>query len=185
MQLLELACSSLTLHSVQWVYMKFHELACSFMRMYAVPIFVWEAHKNFAVLVIRTYDFMIFRLDVYTFRVVVAEYLRSVWSSKEVPKVLIPLGSVQCWFIFGIQAQNWCVSQGSLVWCKIIRNWQATSIYLQSNLRNMTHEYFLTTNRDSNSVITQKLIKVSLYVRASALWYKCDQITLPVLFEGF
>ncbi len=31
--------------------MKFHELAWSFMSLYAVPFFVRAAHKNFAVLV--------------------------------------------------------------------------------------------------------------------------------------
>ena len=31
--------------------MKFHELACSFMRLYAVKFFDCAAHKNFAVLV--------------------------------------------------------------------------------------------------------------------------------------
>ena len=31
--------------------MKFYELTCSYMSLYAVPFFVWVAHKNFAVLV--------------------------------------------------------------------------------------------------------------------------------------
>ncbi len=31
--------------------MKFQELVCNFMSLYAVPFFVWAAHKNFAVLV--------------------------------------------------------------------------------------------------------------------------------------
>ena len=45
------ACSSLSLHQVPWAYMKFHELAWRYMSLYAVPFFVWAAHKNFAVLV--------------------------------------------------------------------------------------------------------------------------------------
>ena len=47
----EFASSSLSLHEVPWAYVKFHELACSFMSLYAVPFFVWAAHKNFDVLV--------------------------------------------------------------------------------------------------------------------------------------
>ena len=51
----EHACSSMQVlmscHAVPWVYMKYHELACSSMSLYAVPLFVWAAHKNFAVLV--------------------------------------------------------------------------------------------------------------------------------------
>ena len=39
------------LHAGPWAYMKFHELAFSFMTFYAVPFFVWAAHKNFEVLV--------------------------------------------------------------------------------------------------------------------------------------
>ena len=31
--------------------MQFHEFACSFMTLYVVAIFIWAAHKNFAVLV--------------------------------------------------------------------------------------------------------------------------------------
>ena len=45
------ACSHISLYAVQWAYMKFHELACSFLSLHAVPFFVWAAHKNFAVLV--------------------------------------------------------------------------------------------------------------------------------------
>ena len=41
----------MTLHAVPWAYMKFHELACSYMSLYADPFFVWAAHKKFAVLV--------------------------------------------------------------------------------------------------------------------------------------
>ena len=48
---LEIAHSSLSLYEVPWAYMKFHELACRFMSLNAVPFFVWAAHKNFAVLV--------------------------------------------------------------------------------------------------------------------------------------
>ena len=44
-------CRSMSLHSVPGAYMKYQELACSFMSLYAVPFFVWAAHKNFAVLV--------------------------------------------------------------------------------------------------------------------------------------
>ena len=74
MQFPELACSSLSLHAVPWTLMKFneltwssmslhevpeacmqfHELACSFKTFYEVTVFVWAAHKNFAVLVERT-----------------------------------------------------------------------------------------------------------------------------------
>ena len=38
--------------TVPWAYMKFHELAvsCNFKSLYAVPFFVWAAHKDFAVL---------------------------------------------------------------------------------------------------------------------------------------
>ena len=48
---LELAYNSISLHKVPWACMQFHELACSFMTLYAVAVFVWAAHKNFAVLV--------------------------------------------------------------------------------------------------------------------------------------
>ena len=56
---MELACCSMSLHSVPWAYMKFQELAAvtwaciafSFMSLCAVPFFVCAAHKNFAVLV--------------------------------------------------------------------------------------------------------------------------------------
>ena len=41
----------MSLHKVPWACMQFHELACSFMTLYAVAVFVWAAHKNFAVLV--------------------------------------------------------------------------------------------------------------------------------------
>ena len=41
--------SYMSLHSVLWACMQFHEIAC--MSLYAVPFFVWAAHKNFAVLV--------------------------------------------------------------------------------------------------------------------------------------
>ena len=52
MQFPQVACSSLNIDEVQWDYMKFHELVCSFMSLHAVPFFVWAAHKNFIVLVI-------------------------------------------------------------------------------------------------------------------------------------
>ena len=45
------SCRSMSLHAVQWAYMKFNDLTWSFMSLYAVPFFVWAAHKNFAVLV--------------------------------------------------------------------------------------------------------------------------------------
>ena len=48
---LQNARRSMSLNKVPRAYMKFHELACSFMSLYAVPFFVWAAHKNFAVLV--------------------------------------------------------------------------------------------------------------------------------------
>ena len=51
MQFPELACSSLNFNEVQWAYMVFPEIACSCMSLYAVPFYVWAAHKNFAVLV--------------------------------------------------------------------------------------------------------------------------------------
>ena len=51
MQVHELPCSSLSLHEVTWAYIKFHELACSFMSLCVLPFFVWAALKNFAVLV--------------------------------------------------------------------------------------------------------------------------------------
>ena len=65
MQLHYLACGYISLHVSPWAYMQFpeftcslheltcslHELACSSMSLYAVPFFVWAAHKNFEVLV--------------------------------------------------------------------------------------------------------------------------------------
>ena len=32
--------------------MQLHKLACSFLSLHAIPLFVWAAHKNFAVLVV-------------------------------------------------------------------------------------------------------------------------------------
>ena len=42
------------LHELAWACacMKSYELACSSMSLYAVPFFVWTAHKNFALLVV-------------------------------------------------------------------------------------------------------------------------------------
>ena len=51
MQLHELACSYMSLHAVPQACMQLQELACSYKSLHAVPFFVWEAHKNFAVLV--------------------------------------------------------------------------------------------------------------------------------------
>ena len=42
----------MSLYAVPWAYMKFYKLAYSSMSLYAVPFFVWAAHKNFAVLVL-------------------------------------------------------------------------------------------------------------------------------------
>ena len=58
MQLHELACSSLSLHSVPWTFMKFHELVCSSFlclsssQEFRSACFVGAANKNFIVLVL-------------------------------------------------------------------------------------------------------------------------------------
>ena len=44
----------MSLHSVPLTFMKFNELACRFMSLYAVPFVVCAAHKNFAVLVYQS-----------------------------------------------------------------------------------------------------------------------------------
>ncbi len=44
---------AIPLQEVPWAYMRFHELACSFMSLYAIPFSVWAANKNFEELVYR------------------------------------------------------------------------------------------------------------------------------------
>ena len=41
----ELACSSISLHSVPWAYMKYHELACSTVSLHAVPWACMQFHE--------------------------------------------------------------------------------------------------------------------------------------------
>ena len=65
MLLRKLACSYMSLHSVLWACMQFHELAC--MSLYAVPFFVWAAHKNFAVLV--CFAWIVWLRDLNTFTI--------------------------------------------------------------------------------------------------------------------
>ena len=55
-QVHELACSSMSLHTVPWACMKFHEVTWSSMGLHAVAFFVWAAHKNFAVLVFERFS---------------------------------------------------------------------------------------------------------------------------------
>ena len=54
MQLHKLACSYISLHAVTQACMQLHKLACSYISIHAIP-FVWAAHKNFAVLVLKIF----------------------------------------------------------------------------------------------------------------------------------
>ena len=55
MQFPELTWNSMNLHEVSWACTQFPELACSFKSLCAVPFFVWAAHKNFVVLVVKVF----------------------------------------------------------------------------------------------------------------------------------